>query len=365
VLSLHTQRGQTIPVWAFGTLTLIALLAFAVNYGNALYWQLRAQNAADSVAQGLLSIQATRWNAMIADLHAATVEEYRLRYLARDIAVMSSYNPSIATDYNAETEDCTAHGTCTQMYSDLVAQFIAASNRYYNDVQMMQPLSTSLANTSADIATSLGTLAGSCSSSSPVVDCGFDYELVGGAATARTANIEDVYSDCCGNTVGGGTTLPGQFNSALYPLQLEVVACANVKSLFPSALTWVQSPTFTAIGRAGATNIMATQEFFELGAIDNPVTGNPFQPAEFPENNDNGPVNPADNDPYLRIDYGGNNVNKPYGNTGNPATVTNPAGGAYVGVIANQAVNVYTGWWTAIAEPPYNGSISVPSKCAT
>jgi Flp pilus assembly protein TadG len=357
MLKMYAQRGQTVPVWAFGTLTLLTLLAFAVNYGNAVYWQIRAQNAADAVAQGLVSIQATRLNAMLADLHAATVEEYRLRYLARDIAIVST--PQAGGDYAAETGNCTSSTvpSCATMYADLVAQFIAASNRYTSDVQMMESLSAPLANDVGDIDGQLSTLTGTCSGPSGV-DCGFDYQTLGNAQT-RTAALEDVYSDCCGLTVGGGSTGPGEINSSLLPLEVEVVACAKVPPLFPSALSWIAAPTFTAVGRAAATNVMATQEFMELGGVVNPVTGKPFQPAEFPENNGS-PADSSNDDPYLRIDYGGN-IDKPYGNSGNPQVVTNQKLGAYAGVIANQSVDIYTGWWTSVAIPPYSGSVSQSS----
>ena len=57
MLNAHAQRGQTFPVWVFGTLTVLTLLGFSVNYGNSLYWQLRAQNAADAAAQGAHAAQ--------------------------------------------------------------------------------------------------------------------------------------------------------------------------------------------------------------------------------------------------------------------------------------------------------------------
>src|SRR5580704_7977838 len=76
---IHRQRGQTLPVWAFGILTVLTLIAFAISYGSMVLWQIRAQNAADAAAQGLLSVQATQWNETTALLTAAAVEEYRIR----------------------------------------------------------------------------------------------------------------------------------------------------------------------------------------------------------------------------------------------------------------------------------------------
>jgi hypothetical protein len=356
VLSRHAQRGQTFPVWVFGTLTVLTLLAFSVNYGNSLYWQLRAQNAADAAAQGALSIQATRWNAMLSDLHAATVEEYRLRYLARDLALLSSTNASTWT-YCAPGNN--GVNSCSRMYSHLASQYIASANRYTQDVQTMQALSApTFATDQTDVSAAVANLQRNCAQSTGG-DCGFDYTVVN--PKARTTALSDVVSDCCGSTVGGGLRSPASLNASLNPMEIEVVACANVTPLFPSALSWVTAPTFTAIGRAAATTIMATQEFMELGAMQNPLSGNVFQPTEFPETTDTGigqgPSETTDNDQYLRIDYGGNQTCT-YGNCGNPSIVTNPAAGAYQGVLTNEALDIYTGWWTTVAVAPYSGPIS-------
>src|SRR5512146_2329914 len=56
------ERGQTLPFWAIGTMASLALLFFLANYVNAVSWQMRAQNAADSAASAMLSIQANVFN---------------------------------------------------------------------------------------------------------------------------------------------------------------------------------------------------------------------------------------------------------------------------------------------------------------
>jgi hypothetical protein len=353
---LEAQRGQTFPVWVFGTLTVLTLLGFSVNYGNSLYWQLRAQNAADAAAQGALSIQATRWNAMLSDLHAATVEEYRLRYLVRDLALMSSTAAPANTSCSTSAPGPT---NCSTIYANLVAQYVAAANRYTRDVQTMEALSAPTFTTDEnDIKTAVANLQSNCSANSGG-DCGFDYTVIN--PTTRTTALSDVKSDCCGSTVGGGLVSPAGLNTSLNPMQIEVITCADVKPLFPSALSWVTAPTYTAIGRAAATTVMATQEFMELGAMVNPASGNVFQPTEFPESGrtgiGTGPVETADNDQYLRIDYGGNQTCA-YGNCGDPSAVTNPAQGAYEGILSNEALDIYTGWWTTIATAPYSGAVS-------
>ncbi|MDQ2866630.1 MAG: hypothetical protein M3R51_10420, partial [Candidatus Eremiobacteraeota bacterium] len=171
-------------------------------------------------------------------------------------------------------------------------------------------------------------------------------------------NLENVISDCCGSTIGGGLTSPAGLNGNLLPLKIEVIACANVNPLFPTALSWIKAPVYQAVGRAAATTLMATQEYMEVGGVINPKTGQPFQPAEFPESASNAPVFTSNNDANLRIDFGGN-INKPYNNSGNPQNST-PAG-QFMGTIGNQLMDVYTGWWTSIAVPPYSGTVSSSS----
>ncbi|MBV8636605.1 MAG: hypothetical protein JO322_00845 [Candidatus Eremiobacteraeota bacterium] len=348
MFGLHARRGQTLPIWTFGTLTAIALLGFSVNYGNSIYWQIRAQNAADAAAQGALSIQATHWNALLSDIHAAAVEEYRLRYLLRDLAIITSTNAGANTG-------CTNSGgttSCQTIYNNLSTAFTAAANRYTTDVQLIQALDApTYASDVASVTQAVANFQNNCATQTGG-DCAFSYTVVN--PQPRTLALHDVISDCCGATVGGALTAPAALNQNLIPLQIEVIACANVKPLFPAALSWSASPTFTAIGRAAATTLMATQEFMEAGGIVNPMSSQPFQPAEFPESNGSGPLFP-DNDPNLRVDFGGN-INRPWGNPGNPQTST--LGGTFTGGLGSEAMDVYTGWWTTISIPPYSGALT-------
>ena len=143
--------------------------------------------------------------------------------------------------------------------------------------------------------------------------------------TPRNNNyLEDVYADCCAFVVGGSTS--GHPKTDLQPLQIEIAACATVPSMIPEFFTFT-APTFKAIGRAAATSIQSTQEFEYTGSINDPSTGNVFQPSEFPEAT-NGSAALSNNDPNYRIDYGGNPDN-PY-NQGNPAHSDGKYGFTYV-----------------------------------
>jgi hypothetical protein len=84
-IARHAERGQTLPVWTLAVLTALTLMFFSLNYANMIRWQVRAQNAADSMATAALSVQATQWNKMMTILYAADVEEWRIRHLIEGI----------------------------------------------------------------------------------------------------------------------------------------------------------------------------------------------------------------------------------------------------------------------------------------
>ena len=77
----HAERGQVLPIWILAGITAITLIFLGLNYANTVRWQIRAQNAADSAASTLISIQTQRYNEAEIMLYAADVEEIRLRHL--------------------------------------------------------------------------------------------------------------------------------------------------------------------------------------------------------------------------------------------------------------------------------------------
>ena len=345
MLTVHAQRGQTFPIWAFGSLSLMVLLAVVVNYGNMLVWQFRAQNAADAAARGVLTAQTTQWNQTIATLHAAAVEEYRIRNILQDLVYVVNDDGGCAPP-PATIPDPTS---CDQMYINLRAQYLDAVQRYTNDVSTINNVaSTTQATQISNMNEALALFRQNCGTASGG-DCGFNYKLV--ATTPRNNNfLEDVYSDCCSFVVGGGTS--GNPKPDLTPLQVEVVACANVPTAFPSFFNF-QAPQFLAIGRAAATSIMSTQEFEYVGSIVNPTTNAVFQPSEYPEST-NGSAVLSGSDANYRIDYGGN-PDDPL-NGGNPATSNGKADFQYTP--GNPGLLVATGWWGAMPIPTFASKLT-------
>jgi hypothetical protein len=342
--NLHAQRGQTFPIWAFGTLTVLTLLALALSYGQMVAMQMRAMNAADAAAKGMLSVQTTQWNETEASLQAAAVEEYRIRVTMNDLLEVIHGDGGCSA---------TSSPTCAQLYANLRQNYLDSLQRYTNDVTVVGRVSyPSFSQQVSEIQNALAQYQANCGQADGG-DCDFNYSLV--SATPRPATYtEDVYGDCCNWLVGGNTS--GNPKLDLTPMQIEVVACANVTPWIPNFWNWTGSNSYTVVGRAAATSIMDTQEFLFVGSIVNPtsLTSAVFQGSEYPESSNNQPTGFADDDQYYRIDYGGN-PNNPY-DTGDPATSDGNSGFYYTA--SYPGLEAAAGWWTAMPIKPFAGNIS-------
>jgi hypothetical protein len=345
--SLHAQRGQTFPIWAFGTLTVLLLMAFAISYGSLIQWQMRAQNAADAAAQGMLAVQTTQWNQTTSTLHAAAVEEFRLRLIMNDLlqVIRGSGGCNNAPGATGPT-------SCNQMYVQLRQAYFDSLQRYTNDVALIHRISApTFANQAVAISNALQTYQSSANCGKPSGgDCAFQYSLLPPVARANSF-VENVYADCCGWTIGGNTI--GNPKGDLTPMNLQIVTCANVKWPIPS-FPGFHPPAYTAIGRAAATSIMVTQEFMYVGSLENNKTGNAvFQPTEYPETASNTAAIPSNSDFNYRIDFGGNPDNTL--NNGNPLN-SDGVSGFSNNAPTTEGLQVGTGWWGSMAIKP-SGSI--------
>ena len=350
-MTAHAQRGQTFAIWAFGTLSIILLTIFAISYGTMIQWQMRAQNAADAAAQGMLAVQTSQFNETVSTLHAAAIEEYRLRYIINDLLQVSrgvgGCDPTIGSSSNT---------SCDQMYLQLRQDYLDSLTRYTNDVALINRINTPTFNNGVTtIQNALAVYQTNCGSPSGG-DCAFEYTLVGHQPRQNNL-VENVYADCCGFTVGGGTSASPKQD--LKPMEIEVVACANLNWPVNSFFNF-QLPAYTVVGRAAATSIQLTQEFMYVGSIENPKQGsgtNVYQQSEFPESGYNGAIF-SDDDPNYRIDYGGN-PNNPY-NQGNPAVSNGKAGFVYSP--GNEGILAATGWWGSMAIKPFMNTIQQGSN---
>lgn len=344
-MSRHAQRGQTFPIWAFGTLTVLTMLALALSYGQMISWQMRAMNAADAAARGMLSVQTTQWNETEAALHAAAVEEYRLRGTMNDLLEVIRGNGGCSTTAGSST-------SCATLYTTLRQNYLDSLTRYSNDVSVLGRLSTPTWSTQVSlIQSALAQYQSNCGDTSGG-DCAFNYTLV--EATPRpTTYLEDVYADCCSFVVGGGTS--GNPKQDLTPMEIEIVACAKVTPWVPSFWNW-SGGAVNVVGRAAAMPIMADQEFMYVGSMIDPASSSSavFQPSEYPDSSTNSSLGFTNSDQYYRIDYGGNPSNA--NNTGNPATSNGTSGYTYAA--DNPGLEVADGFWSTIAIKPFAGNLT-------
>lgn len=340
----HAERGQTLPMWTFAVLTALTLMFFALNYANVVRWQVRAQNAADAAATAALTVQATQWNKMNALLYAADVEEWRIRHLIQGMI-----------DAGNQNGGCTSSTQCLAIYNALVSQYYKAVNRYSTDIQMLQSLAAiSRSQQQADATKIIQNLKATCGAASELADCAFTYHIVDYSyrTTTQQAGKDAFYVQLGGFSSAYDTTPVADWE----PARMEIATCATVQPLINfSIFGYNPSAGFNAgfkvIGRAAATNVSQTAEWFMPGISKNPGNGNAvFQAAEN--------YDPTDDT---------------FAGTASPRDFyeTNFPGNKYTAYIAYQQYSGYTAddfevmlcWWAAIPYAPYSGSQTADTLC--
>ncbi len=372
---MNGQRGQTLPVWAFGLLTSLMLTLMIFDYANALRWQIRAQNAADAVAQSLVSVQSQHYDKMLMQLHAAAVEEWRIRKtMTALLSVMQGTGGCGTGAHQAGT-------SCDLVYNSLRANYIADVARYSQDVQNMAALTE---YTSSEQQTDMEQIAKgynqtNCSGSGATqADCALTYTVASPAPRCSAQGaLSGVTNDTYGDEVGGSSTLPSGFNcssSDLSPLEVEVDTCAKIDPLVGSFFK-LNGLSYYAIGRAAATSAMVEQEWINPGKLTNPNNQNlPFQQNEFPE--DAGGTAPsccASGSSGSNFCNNGSGAYDWYavhfqcGNSWMAHTTGGPGHpGGYTAAVAQDEFSLDTGFWSALPVPPYNGTFTpTTANCQT
>jgi Putative Flp pilus-assembly TadE/G-like len=355
---VNGQRGQTLPVWTFGTLASLMLALMVFNYGNSLRWQIRAQNAADAVAQGVMSVQAQHYNQMNITLHAAAIEEYRIRRTVNALLQVLRGDGGCVDTIGAIQD-------CAQSYISLRANYIAQVTRYTELVKQMESIVRyTPAEQQADMAAITAQFQNQCVASGPTGgDCVFKYTMT--TPTARP-NLSGAESDAAGENNGDGLPIPN-LPTDLQPLQIEVTACAQINLPFQSFFKMNVAP-FYAIGRAGATTAMVTQEWANPGLQINPNSpgGNvPFQPTEYPESPTNSPpagFSVTDGCNSNAIDYDWYAVH--WCSNSYVASYVNGIPGGFGGIILSDEYGVWTGWWSALPIAPVSTFTPSTSNCS-
>jgi Putative Flp pilus-assembly TadE/G-like len=338
---LRHSRGQTLPIWTMGIAAALALAFAAVQYGEVLRWQVRAQNAADAAAVAALSVQTQTWNQQLSLVYAASVEEWRIKNLLNALQAAAYADPG-----------CTNGGTdCQAAFDALKQQYYRAVQRYTTDVQLVNRTSQyTFAQAQSDANAIVAGLQAHCGETGGG-DCAFSYNVVKVQPRATVNDVEQA----------GGIWVVNNGNVAsvkqdYMPAQIEIVTCAKVQPAVPAFLNF-QPPTFTAVGRAAATSAMVTQEWVQPGEIVNPNTSSAFQPVEslgLTGTTATGPSTGSGTWNWFTIAFGGNSAH------------AYPNFDAYSMRVTGPEFSVATGWWNAIPIKPFSGSLDMGSvACAT
>ncbi|HZO94080.1 MAG TPA: pilus assembly protein TadG-related protein [Candidatus Baltobacteraceae bacterium] len=333
-LTRHS-RGQTLPLWSLGIGLALVIAFAAVQYGQVLRWQIRAQNAADAAAAGALSVQTQQWNEQLAMVYAASVEEYRLEELLQGMMLAANNDTRCQA---MPQQPGSQYSGCVGAFVALSTAYKAALARYTADVQLVSRTSQyTFANAENDANAIIADFQTHCGSSSGG-DCAFSYTVTN--ISPRSNGLNDV--EMSGNVWAINDGLPGTPKLDYTPAQIEIVTCAKVPPIVPSFLGFTP-PTFTAVGRAAATSAMVEQEWLDPGVIVNPATGLAFQP---PATYATGGQVESDGKDWFTVNYGGN-----------PAKAYASADAFTVAFQADEFTAV-TGWWSTIPIKPYMGTLS-------
>lgn len=243
-MQLESQRGQTLPFWALGTVIVLAMLFFLANYVNVVTWNIRAQSAADSFASQGLGVQSNLYNEYSLLTYAAAVDEYRLRYL----------NQAILNTIDGVGGCSVADGSCDRDYAALVQEFNTTYSSYDNLVQLMRQ---------GDDMTQAGIVA--------------DQKKAEKAMGAACASSSDYTCSFTPSIVSRGSV-----NSTNVPDEIDVIACHKVSYFAPQLLKLASKAQFSAMARSAAAVVPGSVEHFNPGTSVNPVTGRVFQPIERP-----------------------------------------------------------------------------------
>jgi hypothetical protein len=363
----HYARGQVLPLWAGAIVTTLMFAFLAINYGNTIRYQIRAQNAADSVAQGLMALQAERFNKLEVSLYATAVEEYRLRHVLDGILLAANDSGGCQAAYSTATYSSSlkyytgpfAEGTCAQTYHDLTLEYAYSLNRYTTDAELVNDFSTysTYANFTADTAALLTHLSGTarCNTDDPSVvnvdgtDCAFTYTILG---EQKRAGLEAVQQDAQNIFVPDLNRSSSEYgtdseNQSLFaPAEIDVTACAVIPPLIPNFGPMQMKSQF-AVGRAAATTVQFEEDWLQPGAVNDPTRppNTFFQPDEsytnFTASSSSTTGSTSEMYNWYGVDFGGNAATA-YVNYGvfNSATYDNE-------------FSVRLGWWNSVAIKPF------------
>jgi hypothetical protein len=347
-------------LWIGGILVTLALMFFTLNYANMIRWQIRAQNAADAAASGLLAIQTSNWNRMQIMLYTSAVEEYRIRRLI-DAVVLTANRSGNCRDlaWSVQPVPAATGNTCLSDYLTLKTALNRSITRYSNDVQLLHNFTFKMtkSNIESDMQTMLTHMQTYCYNNPDGgggiegADCAFNYRINAmGGRTDLQAVAMDAYVIVTPRIVNGVMSgLVSGFNVASInqnlwlPEQVDIVACATIPPLVPALSNIIRAVPFTAVGRSAATSVQVLQDWMQPGLVGDPsiAGGAAFQSSENPTGETTG----ASDNPFFTINYGGNN------------NIVYPQYRGFLDPIANDEFSVQMGWWGSVPIKPFGPTV--------
>jgi len=290
---LHAERGQVLPLWIVAVLTTLAFTYLVINYGNTLRWQMRAQNAADAAAQAVMAIQTEHFNEITALLYTSNVEEVRARLLLD--GMLNSLNGAGGCGGLPGSQKASGQptfspystaGSCAQVFKNLMPYYEESVQRYTNDLFQLNDVATltNYNNWKADSLAMVAHLDSSSNCNLPTTtavvsdggDCSFEYKLNGIAVrSGLSTDAADAYQ------FSVHASYPETENAAFFePGMIDITTCAKVPPLIP-LFRFLNAKTHYVIGRAGATGVIAEEDWFQPGALVDTARGAiVFQPNE-------------------------------------------------------------------------------------
>lgn len=349
------NRGQVFPIWLFGILMVLLGAFYTIDYGNILWWQIRAQNAADNAAQAAATTQAQDFNRINLTLYTMTIEEFRIRGIIE--AVYNVANKQGGCQLKASTS--TFANECFDDYKTLTIAYLRAENRYSRDVQLLSEESNNMdiGTQQYDMTGILSRLWSSCGGGIGF-DCAFYYTMPNSGTIARTGLGssyvgKDAYNVNFGTVIPGTDTGAAAVNPNLFaPLKFQVAVCRNVTPLIQGFWNF-RFPTISVMASGAATPVAVTSEWMEPGVVKNPINGLPFQATEYPIGSQYPDVTSSSYDSlggnvdWYAVEYG--------------AVRSVSTGSGYTTNGAQNGLEVMTNWWSTQPVHPFVTGISSSS----
>jgi hypothetical protein len=269
----ESQRGQTIPFWAVGSVTVLVAMMFLLNFTDTIRWHIRAQNAADTAATAALAADADQNNQITMAQYTLAIDEYRIRSISQ-----SMINGANGQGGCVPTQDDTGFD-CDNAYDQEPDVYDAAVNDYATTLAQLQKIYAAPGPSPIPLPTPSGqpqqsypqAPAGSAAVAafSMVASDNFCWDNPGSAAPHAF--------DCAFQYNANGNFMQTGLGSTHY---VDIVTCRKVNVNVPGFLHLGSHTQFQAVGRAAATLAPVT-ETFNPGTQQNPdVPGTPYQPIE-------------------------------------------------------------------------------------